>query len=492
MIISDHSKIKKFLHTEWRYIHHRSRTPFYQFLLFEGTSKHYNNEIRFPYEVDLLYVDKELFGNERAWKKLQKKIRIALNKNKAFLLSIIKDSYALNRAIEKKSKQLEKLDYKNMAVRHLLESFTRYVNLTLRYGYCILIPLFAEEELEKRLKLLIQKKFKTDREKIFQILSAPSKPSVVCQEEISLLRLAEMSKKGMDISREIKKHLEKFSWLKNNSFDANFSTAYEIEERIEKLKKGNPREKLKTLNQKAKIARAEFQKYRKFFSHDQKALSLIETVRETIYFRSWRTERYYRNAYYLQPLLKKISNLLGLINIKDIFYLTPFEIKDLLVERKRADIKEIKKRAKGYLLYSNNEGNIILSGQAMREIKKKFVIGRSILKYSNHGQIAYVGKALGPARIIFNKEELKKLKDGEILITSSTTPDYVPFLKRAKAIITEEGGILCHAAVISRELHIPCIIGVKAATKNFQNGDLVEISLEGKITILKKTHKINL
>jgi pyruvate,water dikinase len=57
-----------------------------------------------------------------------------------------------------------------------------------------------------------------------------------------------------------------------------------------------------------------------------------------------------------------------------------------------------------------------------------------------------------------------------------TRPDYVPAMKKAAAIVTNEGGITCHAAIVSRELGIPCIIGTKIATEVFKDGDVVEVN----------------
>lgn len=70
-----------------------------------------------------------------------------------------------------------------------------------------------------------------------------------------------------------------------------------------------------------------------------------------------------------------------------------------------------------------------------------------------------------------------------------TTPDFVPAMKKAAAVITDEGGITCHAAIMSRELGIPCVIGTKIATKVLRDGDLVEVDAEkGVVRILKKLY----
>ena len=102
------------------------------------------------------------------------------------------------------------------------------------------------------------------------------------------------------------------------------------------------------------------------------------------------------------------------------------------------------------------------------------------------GQVASGGYAKGVVRIIQKQEEFKTFKEGEILVTSMTRPEFVPLMKKAAGIVTDEGGITCHAAIVSRELGKPCIIGTKHATTILKNGDLVEVRANhGTIRILK-------
>ena len=105
------------------------------------------------------------------------------------------------------------------------------------------------------------------------------------------------------------------------------------------------------------------------------------------------------------------------------------------------------------------------------------------------GNIAYQGKVKGIVKIIIPNDS-KNIKCGQILVTKMTTPDYVPIMKKASAFITDEGGVTCHAAIISREMKKPCIIGTKIATKILKNGDLVEVDAnQGIVNILKKSKK---
>jgi pyruvate,water dikinase len=92
----------------------------------------------------------------------------------------------------------------------------------------------------------------------------------------------------------------------------------------------------------------------------------------------------------------------------------------------------------------------------------------------------------GRVRIIFDPQK-DTFKSGKILVTGMTRPEFVPLMRKAKAIITDEGGIACHAAIISRELGLPCIIGTKIATKVLKDGDLVEVDAnKGAVRILKR------
>ncbi|RLF75521.1 phosphoenolpyruvate synthase, partial [Thermococci archaeon] len=85
------------------------------------------------------------------------------------------------------------------------------------------------------------------------------------------------------------------------------------------------------------------------------------------------------------------------------------------------------------------------------------------------------GIGAGKVVIIFEADEIDKVKEGDILVTTMTNPDMVPAMKRASAIVTDEGGRTCHAAIVSRELGIPAVVGTKEATKVLKDGMLVTV-----------------
>ncbi|HUS60357.1 MAG TPA: phosphoenolpyruvate synthase, partial [Nevskiaceae bacterium] len=92
------------------------------------------------------------------------------------------------------------------------------------------------------------------------------------------------------------------------------------------------------------------------------------------------------------------------------------------------------------------------------------------------GMAASPGMAAGPVKIIRSAKQINKIKKGDILVTLMTTPDFVPAMKKAVAIVTNSGGQTSHAAIVSRELGVPCVVGTKKATTVLKNGQLITVN----------------
>ncbi len=98
------------------------------------------------------------------------------------------------------------------------------------------------------------------------------------------------------------------------------------------------------------------------------------------------------------------------------------------------------------------------------------------------GESAAPGRGIGPAKIILRPEDLGRIKKGDVLVTAMTTPDFVPAMEKAVAIVTDRGGQTSHAAIVSRELSVPCVVGTKSATKIIKNGEqLLVDGSQGKV-----------
>ena len=83
--------------------------------------------------------------------------------------------------------------------------------------------------------------------------------------------------------------------------------------------------------------------------------------------------------------------------------------------------------------------------------------------------------ASGPVKILEGPHQIDKILKGDVLVAEMTTPDYVPAMKRACAIVTDQGGRTSHAAIVSRELGIPCVVGSNTATTTLKDGQIVTV-----------------
>lgn len=103
------------------------------------------------------------------------------------------------------------------------------------------------------------------------------------------------------------------------------------------------------------------------------------------------------------------------------------------------------------------------------------------------GAAASLGLSSGPAKVIHSSKEIDKIKQGDVLVTEMTNPEFVPAMKRAAAIVTDTGGRTSHAAIVSRELGIPCVVGTGQATAKIKTGDIISVDggkgvvYEGKV-----------
>ena len=147
--------------------------------------------------------------------------------------------------------------------------------------------------------------------------------------------------------------------------------------------------------------------------------------------------------------------------------------------------KEFLERIHGYIMFN---GKIYLKSKMNKILSEnKIVMNEEEGSMEIKGRTAFGGKAKGIVKVIKVHKDLKDFNAGQILVTEMTNPDYVPYMKKAAAIITDEGGLTCHAAIVSREFNIPCIVGTRNATKVLKTGDFVEVDADkGVVKIIKR------
>lgn len=112
---------------------------------------------------------------------------------------------------------------------------------------------------------------------------------------------------------------------------------------------------------------------------------------------------------------------------------------------------------------------------ATKEQKKETQAMNGERKRLLRGIAASPGLVAGKAHVIMDAKSISQFKTGEILITEMTSPDWAPAMRKAKAIVTNSGGRTCHAAIVSRELGIPCIVGTGSATSTIKNDQVITV-----------------
>lgn len=142
----------------------------------------------------------------------------------------------------------------------------------------------------------------------------------------------------------------------------------------------------------------------------------------------------------------------------------------------------LEKRKNGYIYYNGEIHYKELSDFCKEQ---NFMIHSNIPSGDIKGSIAYGGIVKGTVKIILNSNDFTKFHEGDILVTTMTTPRFTSIMKMAAGIITDEGGITCHASIIARELKKPCIVGCKNATEILKDNMKVELdAINGIVKIL--------
>ena len=372
----------------------------------------------------------------------------------------------------------------------------------------IAMPLVCELSLIDILKKKIEKYIDKDSpefDNFLSLIAFSKRNSSVYTEKIDLINIAikihknprlrkiflknniqsleSIIKKDKVISSMIDNHIKKYIWIYKTLFlgdDYSFSTALES---IKRLIHENPNKVLNKLKENKKRQIKNFNMVKKKLKLKSDIIKDIKLFQELIYFRDVRLEWLNRGCQYGVGLLKEIAKRLSL-TFEQIIYLFPEEIMAMLEGKMRVNKQEIGDRLKKYALVMEDEKITLYTGDKVDQFKvKEEVQETDIIK----GFPASKGKAKRKVRIVKDRTELYKVKKGDILVTRLTTPDFVIAMEKAGAIVTDIGGLTSHAAVVSREMKKPCIIGTKIATKVLKDGDLVEVDAnKGVVKILKR------
>lgn len=267
-------------------------------------------------------------------------------------------------------------------------------------------------------------------------------------------------------TKDIDGFIEKYYWIDNNYSQTKVLTKEETEKRLASIKPFQVSDQKSTNTE-----------------LDSESQRLVQLLKSFATYQDDRKRNILEYLHYLEILLKEIGKRadISLSAMREVF---PHEIQDIL-EGKITEDSISKRREKCFVIWKEKaEKPKILVGEESKEweeILTPKTNNSQIIK----GNCASKGKVTGKVRILLNASENDKLEDSEILVTFMTSPDFMSAVRRCSAIVTNLGGITSHAAIISRELGIPCIVGTKNATEVLKTGDMVEVDADkGEVKIL--------
>jgi len=344
---------------------------------------------------------------------------------------------------------------------------------------------------------------------IFSTLTAPIHLSFINEAEIALLKLAlKLEKEGKSEfilnnspaeglkkfsktseGKLISSHQKKYFWTRNNYVTDNVLTEEYFVEELKNIYSAHLdlAHEIEKISNTPTVSKKKKKELLKKFDLSAETKTLLEISEDFTYWQDERKRSTFWVTHYFSLILIEIAKRTGQ-EVENLKYMTCREISKIF--QKAPTAEELIARKRNGVYYWDKEGMEALHSKAA-DIVREAVLGTKDLSDVDdfRGLTASLGRAIGPAKIIRSATEINKINKGDILVAVMTRPDYVPAMKKAAAIVTDEGGITCHAAIVSRELGVPCIIGTKIATKVIKENDTVEVNANhGWVRILKRNN----
>ena len=399
--------------------------------------------------------------------------------------SLEEDGEKLLRKTQSLAEDVDELDRGEIA-----ERFAAYDDIFLQYRPYVWVVFAIERLIAERLKAQVAKERgdlsgRAVEDFITELTALPFEKStaVAAQERIlGAARLVKESSSRASAIDELSQELHsEYSWTGamrvgwtylRGEYDVGHFRAL-----LDALSQGDPARQLSILlENQAKVP----EKHTEFIltqKPSDELLEIAELVRRFAFLRTRRGEFVVQAMLNGRILLDRIATLLQ-NPIEDVVYCLPREILDALEGRPLPDGYNARRR--GF--------KMIIEGDMTHVEPEEY--GLDVAPLGVHGirgQGIVPGVVKGKVRIVHSLTEASTFEDGEILVTQMTSPDMMPAMVRAAAIVTDEGGLTCHAALIARELGVPCVIGTEIATRVFCSGDRVEVdSREGCVAFLDR------
>jgi phosphohistidine swiveling domain-containing protein len=433
-----------------------------------------------------------------------------ISKNSGFLRKIIDGHYKAFGEFDKIRNYFSNHDLKKEKDKNLFKiyrDYAKWVRYCFKWGMVIQILDMGSVKYSDEVKQRLMPKLKKigNPEIAFGQLITPLHQSFVAKEIDAILKLATKIKKNhasladlkqadkvSDLSLGLRKELNRltdgYGWLQFYYLGPAASPEYYLDLLKRKIE-GEPAKELQFHKEEAgKLKLFQIQS-RKLFTNNE--LAEVNALREFMNLKEARKEQQiYRMNYVMSSWYKEVGRRLQISPLQA-RYITLPEYERILETGTGLDVEMLNQRYNLCASLLKNGEIKLLIGREAEQCKKLLAVSKELGKAKElRGSVAYPGKVQGIVKIVNSTKDIGKFDEGDILVSYSTNPSLVPAMNKARAIITNTGGVTCHAAIVSRELKTPCIIGTGAATKVLRDGDRVEVDADaGVVKILKRNEK---
>jgi len=296
------------------------------------------------------------------------------------------------------------------------------------------------------------------------------------KENLAVKDIAVCFQDGKNIAALLDSHLKEYGGL--YMYDETYlpMTAEKLRERVEAYARNeNLKAEIAAHEASFKINAEKFSQLLKSKEYSEVDLLYLQFAHEYAEFMELRNTYRGYSAFHSRALYDQVGKRLGLA-LDETLSFSDYEMVELLVEPNNHIKDEAALRLK-HAVFTYDRGHWQrVDEERARELERRV---RSQDTTEIKGISAFKASPVrGEVRIINAVADMHKLNAGDVLVSSMTRPEFIMSIERAAAIVTDEGGTLCHAAIVSREMKKPCVIGTKIATQVLKDGDLVEVDAE--------------
>ena len=416
-----------------------------------------------------------------------------MNKDKGFSKQLVKellDIIDLEKKIAKTipQKELSRKEMEEYMLMHL-DWWISFFEVAYLWFCAEDIKQMTEKELTK-----IWKDFKYNKETITldhfkESVYRPMKWPLSSVEQRDLLALKKL--KGKDREKALEDHVKKYRHLALHNIDDEYFNKDYYQSRLHALEDEKEYESQVKLMKTADNELEHANEILKLSPLPEWIKDRIEFVRWFMYIRTESVDHFMLVNSAYKSVFEFLSKEFDLA-MEEVLHMTYEEINSILRKGKLTIPKElIKSRThEGYAFLIGVNESYLTTGKEVDELHNLAIPkdeGKEIKELK--GQSAFKGIIKGKARVVLDRRKAHEVKNGEILVTTMTSPEFVPAMKISGGIVTNEGGVLCHAAITARELQKPCVIGTKIATDIIKTGDELELDADkGIVKIIKKAN----